>query len=57
MIGNCTLAATLGGRFTLTRQLVEAHLAGDLKRQTSGCGPFYHLAAESFPSSMQLFLK
>ena len=28
-IGNCTLAARTGGRFTDTRALVEAHLAGD----------------------------
>jgi len=29
MIGNCSLPARSGGRFTSTRELVEAHLAGD----------------------------
>jgi glucokinase len=45
MIGNCTLAARSGGRFTLTRQLVEAHLAGDAEATDIWLRSVYHLAA------------
>ena len=39
VLGNCTLAARSGGRFTLTRQLVEAHLAGDAEPQAHAHEP------------------
>jgi glucokinase len=45
MIGNCTLAARSGGRFTLTRQLVEAHLAGNAEATDIWLRSVYHLAA------------
>jgi len=45
MIGNCTLAARSGGRFNLTRQLVEAHLEGDAEATDIWLRSVYHLAA------------
>ena len=45
MIGNCTLAARSGGRFTLTRQLVEAHLAGNAEATDIWLQSVYQLAA------------
>ncbi|MBA2705222.1 MAG: ROK family protein [Blastocatellia bacterium] len=44
MIGNCTLIARSGGRFTSTRQLVEAHLAGDSQATDIWLRSVYHLA-------------
>ena len=43
-IGNCTLAARSGGRFTRTRQLVEAHLAGDASASDIWLKSVYQLA-------------
>jgi glucokinase len=45
MIGNCTLAARSGGRFGLTRQLVEEYLAGDAEAADIWLRSIYHLAA------------
>ncbi|MEP6913688.1 MAG: ROK family protein [bacterium] len=44
MIGNCTLIARSGGRFTSTRQLVDAHLAGDSHATGIWLRSVYHLA-------------
>ena len=44
MIGNCTLMARSGGRFTSTRQLVDAHLAGDSQATDIWLRSVYHLA-------------
>ena len=43
-IGNLTLAARSGGRFTDTRQLVEAHLAGDSVATRIWLRSVYYLA-------------
>ncbi|HEY0377966.1 MAG TPA: ROK family protein [Pyrinomonadaceae bacterium] len=43
-IGNCTLAARSGGRFTTTRQLVEAHRAGDASASDIWLRSVYKLA-------------
>lgn len=45
MIGNCTLAARSGGRFSLTRQLVEEYLAGDAEAAEIWLRSIYNLAA------------
>jgi glucokinase len=45
MIGNCTLPARSGGRFTLTRQLVDAHLAGDAQATEIWLRSIFNLAA------------
>jgi glucokinase len=45
MIGNCTLTARSGGRFSLTRQLVEKYLAGDLEAADIWLRSIYNLAA------------
>src|SRR6266550_1495144 len=44
-IGNSTLADRSGGRFTSTRQLVEAHLNGDEKATDVWLRSMYNLAA------------
>ena len=44
MIGNCTLSARSGGRYRSTRQLVEAHLAGDSEATNIWVRSVYHLA-------------
>jgi len=44
MIGNCTLPARSAGRFTSTRQLVDAHLAGDSQATDIWLRSVYHLA-------------
>jgi glucokinase len=44
MIGNCTLCARSQGRFSSTRQLVEAHLAGDSQATEVWVRSIYHLA-------------
>ena len=43
-IGNCTLAARSDGRFTRTRQLVEAHMAGDAAASDIWLRSVYNLA-------------
>ncbi len=43
-IGNCTLSARSGGRFTKTRQLVEAHRAGDAGASDIWLRSVYQLA-------------
>lgn len=43
-VGNCTLAARSGGRFTTTRQLVEAHRAGDTAASDIWLRSVYQLA-------------
>src|SRR4030095_4130014 len=43
-IGNCTLCARSQGRFSSTRQLVEAHLAGDSQATEVWVRSIYHLA-------------
>jgi glucokinase len=43
-IGNCTLAARSGGRFTTTRRLVEAHRAGDAGASEVWLRSVYRLA-------------
>src|ERR1044071_2908599 len=45
MIGNYNLAERSGGRFTSTRKLVEAHLAGDAEATTIWLRSVHHLAA------------
>ena len=45
MIGNYNLAERSGGRFTSTRKLVEAHLAGDSDATTIWLRSVFHLAA------------
>jgi len=45
MIGNYNLAERSGGRFTSTRKLVEAHLAGDTEATTIWLRSVHHLAA------------
>jgi len=45
MIGNCSLASRTNGRFVLTRQLVEAHLAGDKQATEIWLRSVYNLAA------------
>ncbi len=45
MVGNSTLAARSRGRFTSTRSLVEAHLAGDAEATDIWLRSVYHLAA------------
>jgi glucokinase len=45
MIGNSTLAARSGGRFTSTRQLVQAHLEADAEATHIWLRSVYHLAA------------
>lgn len=45
MIGNYNLAQRSGGRFTSTRKLVEAHLAGDDEATTIWLRSIHHLAA------------
>jgi glucokinase len=45
MIGNYNLAERSGGRFTSTRRLVEAHLAGDTEATTIWLRSVHHLAA------------
>jgi glucokinase len=45
MIGNCTLSARSAGRFTSTRKLVEAHLAGDSQATEIWVRSIHHLAA------------
>ena len=45
MIGNYNLSDRSGGRFTSTRKLVEAHLAGDGEATTIWLRSVYHLAA------------
>ena len=45
MIGNSTLAARSGGRFTSTRQLVQAHLEADAEATQIWLRSVYHLAA------------
>ncbi|SRR6266496_472451 len=45
MIGNCTLPARSSGRFTLTRQLVDAHLAGDIRATEIWLQSIHDLAA------------
>ena len=45
MIGNYNLSARSGGRFTSTRKLVEAHLAGDAEATTIWLRSVHHLAA------------
>jgi len=44
-IGNSTLASRSGGRFTSTRKLVEAHLAGDTEATEIWLRSIYNLAA------------
>ncbi len=44
MIGNCTLPARSAGQFTSTRQLVDAHLAGDSQATDIWLRSVYHLA-------------
>ena len=43
-VGNCTLAARSNGRFTTTRQLVEAHRAGDTAASDIWLRAVYQLA-------------
>jgi glucokinase len=45
MIGNYNLSDRSGGRFTSTRKLVEAHLAGDAEATTIWLRSIHHLAA------------
>lgn len=45
MIGNCTLGDRSAGRFTSTRRLVEAHLAGDSNATDIWMRSIYQLAA------------
>src|ERR1041384_6104978 len=45
MIGNYNLSERSGGRFTSTRKLVEAHLAGDTEATTIWLRSMFHLAA------------
>ena len=45
MIGNYNLSERSGGRFTSTRKLVEAHLAGDSEATTIWLRSVHHLAA------------
>src|SRR5689334_3309193 len=45
MIGNYNLSERSGGRFTSTRKLVEAHLAGDTEATTIWTRSIHHLAA------------
>jgi len=45
MIGNYNLSERSGGRFTSTRKLVEAHLAGDDEATTIWLRSIHHLAA------------
>ena len=45
MIGNYNLAERSGGRFTSTRKLVEAHLAGDNAATAIWLRSIFHLAA------------
>ena len=45
MIGNYNLSERSGGRFTSTRKLVEAHLAGDGEATTIWLRSIHHLAA------------
>jgi glucokinase len=45
MIGNYNLAERSGGRFTSTRKLVEAHLAGDNEATAMWLRSIFHLAA------------
>ena len=45
MIGNYNLAERSGGRFTSTRKLVEAHLAGDTEATKIWLRSIFHLAA------------
>ena len=45
MIGNYNLSDRSGGRFTSTRKLVEAHLAGDAHATTIWLRSIHHLAA------------
>jgi len=45
MIGNCTLRDRSAGRFTSTRRLVEAHLAGDSNATDIWMRSIYQLAA------------
>jgi len=45
MIGNYNLSERSGGRFTSTRKLVEAHLAGDSEATTIWLRSIHHLAA------------
>jgi len=45
MIGNYNLSERSGGRFTSTRKLVEAHLAGDIEATTIWLRSVHHLAA------------
>jgi glucokinase len=45
MIGNCTLLDRSAGRFTSTRRLVEAHLAGDSNATDIWMRSIYQLAA------------
>jgi glucokinase len=44
MIGNCTLVARSSGRFTSTRELVDAHLAGDSQATDIWLRSLYNLA-------------
>ena len=45
MIGNYNVAERSGGRFTSTRKLVEAHLAGDNAATATWLRSIFHLAA------------
>ena len=45
MIGNYNVAQRSGGRFTSTRKLVEAHLAGDSEATAIWLRSIFHLAA------------
>ncbi len=45
MIGNYNLSERSGGRFTSTRKLVEAHLAGDTEATKIWLRSVYHLSA------------
>ena len=45
MIGNYNVAERSGGRFTSTRKLVEAHLAGDIDATAIWLRSIFHLAA------------
>jgi glucokinase len=45
MIGNYNIAVRSGGRFTSTRQLVEAHLSGDADATRIWLRSIHHLAA------------
>lgn len=45
MIGNYNVAERSGGRFTSTRKLVEAHLAGDSEATAIWLRSIFHLAA------------